>query len=893
MKRTGLVLLAGSLVIAGTALAASWGWLHRSEADTAMRWRAERGDSASQLAWAQRLESRAEPSLLPDAFHWYESAGQAGQVKAMRAAARLAADPANPAASADRFRHWLQALASEGDADSRFQLGLLLMDEGESDQGLGWLRRAAEAGHPEAAWQAGQHLLAREAGTDDLREAFPYIRTAADSGVAGAMAWLGIGYGEGGLLPPDSSRSEEWLNRAAAQGHPDASYRMGKLFLERARSHSHLETARRYLEHAYASGHLQAAFPLARLALRQHRPDDAGALLAVAALAGEDAAFPRLIRLLQDQNRPRDLWLGFATLHQRRWARSSTSGQAPPNVMPGLSPIDALRGDFLADHLENLHARWQETGGDLETLIRGLLDDPPVLGGAYGVFEPLFEAAVSGDTAAILELGQRLLHGEGLVADPVAGLIRITHAADLGSGEACWVAHQVLSSADAPHADPERARDFLQRASAFDHPEALLKRSRQFLAEDSPGQDRLAMRLLHRAVGFPPAEALRDELLIANRGIDPTVGETLDALRRLAKAGHAAPMYHVANHLWGRRSQETDRTEELTWRAVDYWSRAAAQGHLKAAEYASTALRIHHRGQEDLDTARQLLEAAAEQGSARADYLLGNWILEESFDEPSFKRATALFRRAAERGDPDARFLFIDHHPTAQDEVADDGEPVIARSMVDLYHQATSLGCAVAALALGTMILDDDSLAHLVEWGLELIEESAYRGHLPAYLTMAYLYENGEHVEQDHLRSLRWLEAAADAGDPDAQFIVGMCYIEGRLVVRDLERGQALLAAAAAQDHELATLLAAGVDRIESAGMAQSSEEAIEIIFDFGASIGEIHPVRLVAAEKPECMKLLTCAGAGPRRRRMPARWSSPIPCLSLPLPQRPSIPGG
>ncbi|MEW1615496.1 MULTISPECIES: tetratricopeptide repeat protein [unclassified Streptomyces] len=70
-----------------------------------------------------------------------------------------------------------------------------------------WYRKAADAGHTEAAAGAGELMMTRDAEA----EAVPYLEMAAEAGIVRSQYYLGM------LL---ADRAQSWLTRAAEAGHP-------------------------------------------------------------------------------------------------------------------------------------------------------------------------------------------------------------------------------------------------------------------------------------------------------------------------------------------------------------------------------------------------------------------------------------------------------------------------------------------------------------------------------------------------------------------------------------------------------------------------------------------------------------------------------------------------
>ncbi|MFE6700143.1 sel1 repeat family protein [Streptomyces sp. NPDC057718] len=99
-------------------------------------------------------------------------------------------------------------LVDLADGDSRIAAVLALINStlGDLETAELWYRRAADAGHTEAAASAGELLLLRGA----TGEAIPYLEQAAEAGIAESRYYLGV------VL---IGRAHDWLSLAAADGH--------------------------------------------------------------------------------------------------------------------------------------------------------------------------------------------------------------------------------------------------------------------------------------------------------------------------------------------------------------------------------------------------------------------------------------------------------------------------------------------------------------------------------------------------------------------------------------------------------------------------------------------------------------------------------------------------
>jgi len=69
--------------------------------------------------------------------------------------------------------------------------------------------------------------------------------------------------------------------------------------------------------------------------------------------------------------------------------------------------------------------------------------------------------------------------------------------------------------------------------------------------------------------------------------------------------------------------------------------------------------------------------------------------------------------------------------------------------------------------------------------GVGLLEQAVDGGHREAALDLALLYLNGMQVEKDNVKALGWFKKAADLGQVDAQYYLGLAY-------KSIDAGEAL-----------------------------------------------------------------------------------------------------
>lgn len=120
--------------------------------------------------------------------------------------------------------------ANRGDLDSMYGLGVggfVQVGLLPQDKAMDWLRRAAEGGHPDAAYRLGEKLLNKKSAKEST-EGFELLRKVADRGNFNAILEMARKYTHGWPrigLAPDPDEAMKWINKAIAiSGEPEGDF---------------------------------------------------------------------------------------------------------------------------------------------------------------------------------------------------------------------------------------------------------------------------------------------------------------------------------------------------------------------------------------------------------------------------------------------------------------------------------------------------------------------------------------------------------------------------------------------------------------------------------------------------------------------------------------------
>lgn len=129
------------------------------------------------------------------------------------------------------YQEWSPA-AEKGDADAQFGLAQLYargVGVPEKDEELAneWFQKAADNGHPVAAYEIGRAHLYGEGKEEDGDKAYRYMKMAAEAGHDEARYLLAGMVSSGIGVEADRARALEMYKELALEGHPEANVYIG------------------------------------------------------------------------------------------------------------------------------------------------------------------------------------------------------------------------------------------------------------------------------------------------------------------------------------------------------------------------------------------------------------------------------------------------------------------------------------------------------------------------------------------------------------------------------------------------------------------------------------------------------------------------------------------
>jgi len=594
------------------------------------------------------------------------------------------------------------------------------------------------------------------------------LRARAEAGDPEAMFALGQAFEQGSQVLQDFSEAVRWYEAAATNNHPSACAALGEIFLvgrgTAASSDPASDDRGRFSGTAHILKSLSVPIDFGKAAHWNH----------VAAEFGDPAAQTRLAAQY-----------AYGRGVAQNWGEAER-----------LFQLAAAKGDVIAQRgLGVLYAGEEAGNQNFSRAAHWLL-----------------EAADQGDVPANAALGFLTLQGKVPGGTDADAFRRLKTAAEGGHIDAMAALGYLYQQGRGTDSDLGGAETWYRRASIRGHIGATLSLG-FLLADDLPVPDYVSAALAFREaadLGNAIGQYALGRLYLSGVGVpaDPAKAEEL---LKLAADQESAPALEILAALKASSSdgQEISAAASLFDRAIQAGSREALYHR------AHMALSGPGIAPSDASSGLDMLQEAADRGSAAACLQLGvlhakGELLPQNYDE-----AARWYRAAAENGLSDGlvNLAFVRLRGLEQGEgedgidllklAAEQGNRTAMWALHNLYQEglyvaadaiqalnwlivAARHGSGAAAVKLAEQLDGDGENCPLSEQEIILcLKAAADLGEPAAQATYGRLLYEGRHVEQDLGEAFRRLNAAAQSGNAFAQAWMGDVLMQGEIVLKD------------------------------------------------------------------------------------------------------------
>lgn len=281
------------------------------------------------------------------------------------------------------------------------------------------------------------------------------------------------------------------------------------------------------------------------------------------------------------------------------------------------------------------------------------------------------------------------------------------------------------------------------------------------------------------------------------------IDEKFKELERKAKSGGVVDMLNLAEELYN---------VQLHGRAEEWYEKAAATGDPDAiCELGGFYLRRSHFVENTKDTKDRgikLIEKAAHLGSSEALLYLATSLIERGGKQGE-QEAFELWRTAANLGNAKA-MLYLGDFYRGFSVLSFYKEPLNYQVALEWYERSAKLGNKRAIECVDFMKNKIKECKEKLEEFKELTEK-ARSGDASAMYAISKYYENGigDALMRDYKQCIVWHKKAAELGDVDAMYYLGIRYFNGNIVEKNLDEAMNWFLKVAMKEYEARGILAA------------------------------------------------------------------------------------
>ena len=677
--------------------------------------------------------------------------------------------------------HWLRKAAEQGHIEAQFSLGILYLMrlgvERNLKEAAYWVHKAAKRDFVLAQFYLGWIYSGGKERENNFREAAYQVREykkredVTFSYRFQRAAYYSTAADEGEIMR-DWSQALYWYEKAAVQGHIEAQFQLGLIYLKgMGEVAKDLKKAVRWLREAGELGHIEAQFRLGWL------------------YSGWDGiernlkeAFYWYAQAASENQPMAQFFLGQMYLHGDGVKRDTKkavywhkeAAQQGVSLAQTSLGLEYLRGEVVERDLQEarnwfrravernhvgakFYLDWIDSRGekleeDLKALSlllekrasRGYIEDQDYMIELNKIYFQQLE-----------ELKERIVKEESMAVGGRGGSSSQQIAADNKEGQFSLGLEEYQK---AKQYEEELRLLYSWTVLFFSQDKEAAKEIGTLWREVSIlifQKYRVASFWFREAgeLGHRGAQFHLGTMYLNGQGMEHNEDEAIRWLREAALQGHhREAQFHLGNLYLGRwveemnenREIETDEMERIRKEALYWFREAALQGHREAQFHLGLYYSQGEEEERDLGTAFTWFREAAKQGDAKAQMDLGLMYLKG------------------------------------------DGVEVDLREAARLLHQSALQGNRRAQSLYGAMHLKGQGMPKDLEQALYWFREAELQGHDKAQLLLGLMYREGEGVEKNLMEAAQLFYQSAVQGNQQAQFYLGLMYLLGEAVGRNL-----------------------------------------------------------------------------------------------------------
>ena len=264
-------------------------------------------------------------------------------------------------------------------------------------------------------------------------------------------------------------------------------------------------------------------------------------------------------------------------------------------------------------------------------------------------------------------------------------------------------------------------------------------------------------------------------------GITKNCTEAFELFKKAADTGDAdsyymlgeccETYYNYGSELIDLKSVMGLKIEEAIPYAIEYYEKAASQGHIMSQYRLYEILSTDEYVVKDPERAIKWLRKAAELGDTDSQIVLGDLIHDSIISE--LEEALKYWDEEDEEYDEE------DEEYDEEDEEYDEEDNGSTQEMLKWYRKAAEACNDVAYMRIARCYKIGDGVWQNQEEAFKWYKKAADAGNIRGVFQCAECYREGRGVAEDDEKAFELYKKAANEGEADACFMVGECYSKG------------------------------------------------------------------------------------------------------------------
>lgn len=270
--------------------------------------------------------------------------------------------------------------------------------------------------------------------------------------------------------------------------------------------------------------------------------------------------------------------------------------------------------------------------------------------------------------------------------------------------------------------------------------------------------------------------------------------KAVDFYEKAAKQGHLESQFNLSALLLREGTPAYNQKRGM------HWLEQAAKQNDGEAQY-SLAMMLDKKANTNPVSAEQSLvwlTKAAQNGHRGSEYILGVKYLQGEGVKPDHQQAFNWFQKAAQQGDAAAQFntglMYEQGAGIARD----------MKQAIEWYKKAAAQGEAGAQFNLGNKYLFGTDITQDTKKGVELIQTAAKSGNPAAQTMLGNMLTTGKFLGTDYAKAFQLYMSAAENDYPEAQYQLSLMFAKGQGVEMSHEKSVHWIKKAAVSNHPLA-----------------------------------------------------------------------------------------